>query len=250
MNRLAVPSLAVLLLASIAGGAPTAKRPIRIMVDAGHGGRDLGASGHFGTVEKDITLRISELVRRALQRHAALSADALDVRLTRDKDVFLPLRERARAANDWQADLFVSIHANSSDYAKAHGFEVYFLNGGQIDADVKRLVKQENDEPLNPGVLSILSDAEVNLHVNESSRFAETVFQAMSLSLRPNGRGVHQAPFTVLSGTRMPALLIEVGYLTNRDEAQKLKKGSYLKRIANAIGGGVIEFASQLRKVL
>jgi N-acetylmuramoyl-L-alanine amidase len=226
---------------------PRPRRPIRVVVDAGHGGKDLGAAGG-GLVEKALTLRISELVTRSLDRYQRRNDFPLEIRMSRDADVFLPLRERARFANDWAADLFVSIHANSSEFVRARGFEVYFLDQNAADSPAAaRLAAAEGGVALNPGVLSMLSDAQTALHVDESSRFAETVFQSMSLSLRPNGRGVHQAPFTVLSGTQMPSLLIEVGYLTNPDDARKLNKGTYLKRIANAISAGIVEFAMHLR---
>ncbi len=227
---------------------------VRVMIDPGHGGRDYGAHGMHGILEKSLCLHLSQLVRRQLELQGKLRDVAIDVTLTRDNDTFLPLKERARAANDWGADLFVSIHGNSADVPAAHGFEVYFLSASSTDLAAKKLARLENEHdgaeqaPLRADVLSILSDAQATNHVEESSRFAETVFGSVSRVFHPNGRGVRQAPFSVLSGTSMPALLIEVGYLTHRDEAKKLTKGPYLKRLAGAISNGIIEFATQKRK--
>lgn len=228
-------------------------KTFKVMVDIGHGGHDNGAPGHFGTIEKEICLRIGMTAKGRLERAAKLADFPIEVRLSRDSDRFIPLRERAREANHWGADLFVSIHANSSPVAKAKGFEVYFLSNEATDAEATRVAKQENMEgpaqPLSNGVLSILSDLQTNTHILESSRFAEAVYAALSERLRPNGKGVRQAPFSVLSGTQMPALLIEVGYLTNEQEAELLTKKAYQNRIASSLADGVLDFALRLRRL-
>lgn len=224
------------------------KRVLRILLDAGHGGKDLGATpGLNPLIEKDLTLRVTELVRKALERYSRLNDFPLEVQLSRSEDEFVALRERVRVANDWPADLFVSLHANSSNYARARGFEVYFINEGETE-ERPRVASLDNHAGLPPSVISILNDEQQTVHVNESSLFAESIFQAMSLSVRPHRRGVHQAPFTVLHGTQMPAVLIEMGYLTNKDDATKLTKAPYLKRLAGAISSGIVEFATHLHK--
>lgn len=228
-------------------------RVFRVVVDAGHGGRDLGATG-YGVLEKDLCLKIARLVRRQLERYRNLRDLPLEVKLSRDSDNFIPLDERVRIANEWNADLFVSIHGNASEFPRARGFEVYFLNAEASDAKAKSLARFENESegsgPLEPRVLSILADVQVTQHVSESSRFAETIYSSLSQRFRANGRGVRQAPFKVLHGTAMPAVLVEVGYLTNVDEAKRLRKGPYLKRLAGAISTGIIDFAQNLRKLI
>ncbi len=225
----------------------------RVLVDVGHGGHDFGAPGHFGILEKDLCLKIATLVKSRLDRLANLADFPIDVRLSRESDGFIPLRERVKTANQWQADLFISIHANSSPVTRARGFEVYFLSNEASDADASRIARQENGEgilrTLSKGVMSILSDVKNNTHILESSRFAEVVYSSLATKLRPNGKGVRQAPFTVLQGTQMPALLIEVGYLTNAEEAATLAKTSYQQRVATGISEGVLEFAQRMRRL-
>jgi N-acetylmuramoyl-L-alanine amidase len=232
--------------------APVGPRRFKVLIDVGHGGYDFGAPGFFGILEKDLCLRIARKTKSRLERAAKLADFPMDVELSRGDDHFIPLRERARRANEWIADLFISIHANSSPVARARGFEVYFLSHEASDADASRIAKQENGdakENLSNGVLSILSDLKTNTHILESSRFAESVYASLASILRPNGKGVRQAPFTVLSGTQMPALLIEVGYLTNPEEADALSKTSYQHRIAGGVAEGVLNFALQMRRL-
>jgi N-acetylmuramoyl-L-alanine amidase len=230
-----------------------AAKPFRVMVDAGHGGHDYGAPGTFGAAEKEICLRIAANVKSRLERAANLADFPMEVQLSRSTDHFIALRDRVRQANDWGADLFVSVHANSSPVPRARGFEVYFLSNEATDAEASRVARQENAEaasaPLSPGILSILSDLKTNSHILESSRFAENVYGSLASLLRPNGKGVRQAPFTVLSGTQMPALLIEVGYLTNAEEALALGRSSYQHRIASGISDGVLSFALRMRRL-
>ncbi len=225
----------------------------RVLVDVGHGGHDFGAPGHFGILEKDLCLKIAGQVKARLERLAKLADFPLDVRLSRESDGFIALRERVKTANEWNADLFISIHANSSPVPRARGFEVYFLSNEASDADASRIARLENGDgiiqSLSKGVMSILSDVKNNTHILESSRFAEAVYSSLAVRLRPNGKGVRQAPFTVLQGTQMPALLIEVGYLTNAEEAATLAKNTYQQRIATGISEGVLEFAQRMRRL-
>jgi N-acetylmuramoyl-L-alanine amidase len=229
------------------------ERKLRIVIDAGHGGRDMGAAG-YSIFEKNLCLRISRLVKGQLERSGKIHDLSLEVLLSRSTDDFVALGERVRIANDWNADIFVSIHGNASEFPRARGFEVYFLNAEASDADARSLARFENgaqgSTPLKSDVLSILSDVQVTQHVSESSRLAETIFSSLSRHVHANGRGVRQAPFKVLHGTTMPAVLVEVGYLTNYGESQKLSKPLYLKRLASAISGGIIEFATSMKKVI
>jgi N-acetylmuramoyl-L-alanine amidase len=232
---------------------PIESKRFRVLVDVGHGGHDDGAPGPNGILEKHICLKIASEVRSRLERVSRLSDFPIDVKLSRENDAFLSLKDRVKDANTWGADLFVSIHANSSPVPRARGFEVYFLANEATDAEATRLARLENGDAgvrsLSHGVRSILSDLTTNAHILESSRFAETVYSALAERLRPNGRGVRQAPFAVLSGTQMPALLIEVGYLTNQEEASALARSSYQNRIAGSIAEGVLDFALRTRKL-
>jgi len=233
--------------------AAVRKRKLRIVVDAGHGGRDMGAVG-YRIYEKNLCLRIARLVKRQLERSGKLRNFPLEVVLSREDDTFIPLGERVRIANDWNADIFVSVHGNASEFPRVRGFEVYFLNAEASDADARTVARFENGAPsgtpIKADVLSILTDVQVTQHVAESSDLAETIFASLSRHVQANGRGVRQAPFKVLHGTKMPAALVEVGYLTNYHESQNLNKSLYLKRLANAISSGIIEYATSLKKVI
>jgi N-acetylmuramoyl-L-alanine amidase len=228
-------------------------KSLRVMIDAGHGGKDMGAPGHHSTFEKEICLKIAHHVRRELERMKNLGDLPIEVMLTRENDSFIPLKDRVRAANDWGADLFVSIHANSSPLPRVRGFEVYFLSTEGSDEDARRLALIENAGapamPTKASVLSILSDVQTNKHIEESSHFAEGMFSAISRRILSSGRGVRQGPFTVLAGTSMPSVLVEVGYLTHKEESSFLAKDSYLKRLANAISTGIVEFAVKKKRI-
>jgi N-acetylmuramoyl-L-alanine amidase len=229
-----------------------AEKKIRIVVDPGHGGKDQGAQGYHGALEKEICLKVAKQVRREIERYSKTQGVPIEIKLSRDGDDFIPLRERAKLANTWGADLFVSVHANSSPVPKAKGFEVYFLSPEATDEQASKLARLENQAPPAPvsaQVISILSDATTQYHVAESSQLAETMFSSVSQKIASNGRGVRQAPFTVLHGTNMPAVLVEIGYVTNLEESKNLMKDSYLKKVASAITGGIVEFATRTKKV-
>lgn len=227
---------------------------IKILIDAGHGGKDLGAQGLFRISEKALALKMSQFVAREIEKQTKRTPldRPVEVELTRDSDTYIPLKERVQTANSRGADLFVSIHANSSPVTKARGFEVYFLNSEATDEEATKLARVENAEhekPLNAGVFSILSDVQANQHINESSLFAETLFSNISTKALSRARAVRQGPFTVLHGTTMPAVLIEVGYITNGEDAANLTKDNYLKRLAGAISSGIIEFALKRKRI-
>lgn len=225
-------------------------RAVRIVIDAGHGGHDWGAGGFYGLLEKEISLKTAFLLQRQIERQAKLRDVPVDVRLTRTDDQFISLKDRVALANQWRADAFISVHANSAPSPKLSGFEVYFQSPEATDDHSSRVAYVENQmsgRRVESDVLSILKDAQATVQIQQSSDFAERVYSSMSKALRPNIRGVRQAPFTVLSGAEMPALLIEVGYVTHKSEAESLTKHHYLKRIASAISSGVFDYISLLR---
>lgn len=225
---------------------------LKIMLDPGHGGKDDGAAGRNGIREKFVALSLAKKVKRELERLAKHQGYGIQIELTRKEDVFIPLKERVRIANDWGADVFVSIHLNSSPVPKARGFEVYFLSPEASDPETERLALKESEGQLpihKSDVLNIISDVRTTFHTQESAAFAEEMFSAISKSVLSNGRGVRQGPFTVLHGTNMPAILVEVGYVTHVQEALLLTKDPYLKRLASAISSGIIDYGLRTKKL-
>lgn len=222
------------------------RRPFKVVLDPGHGGHEWGAPGHFGLMEKTISLRSAFLLRREIERNAKLLDLPVVVRLTRTDDVFLSLKDRVALANQEHADILVSLHANSAPSRTLRGFEVYFSSNEATDDHSTRVAHLENQ--LTPGtrldntVLGMLKDAQASLQIQQSSELASKVYQSMSRALRSNIRGVRQAPFTVLAGAEMPALLIEIGYLSHEGDAQLLSKPAYLKKAAQSISQGIFAY--------
>lgn len=221
--------------------------PLRtIVLDAGHGGHDPGAQGPTGLQEKELALDVTRRVARHL-------ADRLDVkiRLSRDGDYFVPLRDRTSFANKERADLFVSIHGNAHREAANEGVETYFLSSEATDSAARHVAALENsvvqlETPASRGkmdiVKTILWDLAQSQFQLESSRLAETVQDSMTRSLRIPSRGVKQAGFYVLGGAAMPAVLVEIGFVTNPREEKKLKDARYRDDIARAIVEGLAEY--------
>ncbi len=219
----------------------------RIVIDPGHGGRDPGAIGPSGVMEKDVVLKVAKRLRKKLERRG------YKVFLTRERDIYLPLEERTAIANTKKADLFVSIHANASRKRGARGIETYILNFPS-DEEAMELAARENAVSTKrlTDLQIILFDLMLNAKVNESSRLAHHVQQSMSHSLNhgkssPRDRGVKQAPFYVLMGARMPAILAEVSFISNRREERRLKSRKHLDKIAAAIAEGLNGYVEETR---
>jgi N-acetylmuramoyl-L-alanine amidase len=219
----------------------------RIVIDPGHGGHDPGAIGPSGLKEKDVVLKIAKRLRKELDKRG------YKVFLTRDRDIYLPLEERTAIANTKKADLFLSIHANASRKRGARGIETYILNFPS-DEEAMELAARENAISTKrlTDLQIILYDLMLNAKVNESSRLAHHVQQSLNNSL--NGRksshrdrGVKQAPFYVLMGARMPAILAEVSFISNRSEERRLKSRRHLDKIANAIAEGLNGYIEETR---
>jgi N-acetylmuramoyl-L-alanine amidase len=221
--------------------------PLKLIVlDAGHGGHDPGAKGPGGVLEKDVVL---DVTRRA----ARMIEDGLGVKvvLTRSTDVFVPLRERTNFANKQRADLFVSIHANAHPRAVSEGVETYFLSSEATDNESRQIAAIENgvvqlETPQSRQktdlLKSILWDMAQSEFQQESSFLAETVLDSMTQSLHLVNRGVKQAGFYVLGGAAMPAVLIEIGFLTNPKEEKKLASPEHREAIARAIYTSLAEY--------
>ncbi len=229
--------------------ARQAATPLRtIVLDAGHGGHDSGAIGPGGLMEKELVLEVTRRVARLLE-------DRLNVKvlLSRDADHFVTLKDRTSFANRERADLFVSIHANAHRVVASEGVEVYFLSSEATDNAARQLASAENSvvqlEKSASGragrseiVRTMLWDLAQAEFQTESSRLAETVLDSMSQSLRIPNRGVKQAGFYVLGGAAMPAILVEIGFVTNPKEERRLKDPKYRDEIARAIFSGLADY--------
>jgi N-acetylmuramoyl-L-alanine amidase len=221
--------------------------PLRtIVIDAGHGGHDSGAVGPTGVQEKEVVLDVTRRVAKKLE--AGLGVKVV---MSRDSDVFVPLRDRTNFANKQRADLFVSIHANAHPQSVSEGVETYFLSSEASDSGARQVAAIENgvvqlESPASRQrgdvLKSILWDLAQSEFQEESSFMAETVLDSMSKSLNLVNRGVKQAGFYVLGGAAMPAILIEIGFLTNRKEERKLATPEHREAIARAIYSGLAEY--------
>ena len=217
----------------------------RIVVDAGHGGKDPGT--HAGSLrEKDIVLDIARKVRDEL------TAAGFEVIMTRDRDVFVPLEKRAFIANDSGADLFLSIHANAARSHRAQGLETFYLN--LADSPEAEEVAARENATANVRMADmpkLIEQIMNNNRIDESRELAGAMQQAMSRRVlgkvdHPLNRGVKTAGFHVLLGAKMPAILVEVGFVSNRTEAKLLRTESHRKKLATAIAEGVEFYLTQL----
>jgi len=212
----------------------------RIIIDAGHGGKDPGAVGRKGMKEKDIVLKLARILAEKVR-------DNLDCQpvLTRGTDVFLPLEKRTAMANIEKADLFISLHVNAHRYTNVQGLETYFLNIA-LDEDSMNLAARENATSTKniSDLQVILNGLMLNTKIHESSRLAEFVHRGLMSEVsggykQVKNRGVRQAPFYVLIGAEMPAVLVEIGYITNPVECKRLGSDAYLTRVASGIAAGI-----------
>ncbi|WP_207260813.1 N-acetylmuramoyl-L-alanine amidase [Desulfovibrio sp. Huiquan2017] len=217
-----------------------------IMIDAGHGGKDPGAMAN-GLREKDINLRFAKLLGGKLKRKG------FQIIYTRDTDVFIPLEKRTAMANAQKADLFLSIHCNANHSSKVHGLETYSLNLAKTDAAV-RIAAREN--AVDPRAISdlqfILTDLMVNSKIKESRDLASDVQTNTIKRVRKayplKNKGTREAPFYVLMGAKMPSVLVEIGYITNKTEAARLRSDKYLDHLANGIVDGILAYKSQIER--
>ena len=220
----------------------------RIVIDAGHGGHDPGATGK-GVTESELVLDVALRLEKLLQK-----APGVEVILTRRTDEFIALQERTAIANREGADLFLSIHANASSNAQARGVETYFLNFAN-NLSAAAVAARENAASGQPmGALPDIVKA-IALHnkLDESRDFATQIQRTMFERLRATNAsirdlGVKQAPFVVLIGAAMPSVLAEIAFVTNPQEAKLLKGGPYRQRIAEALFNAIRSYQSSLKK--
>ncbi len=218
-----------------------------IVIDPGHGGHDFGAPGYIkGTHEKDIVLQLAKNLTRKIK-----NTINCNVILTRETDRFLTLEERTAIANTKNADLFISIHTNASRDNRAYGIETYFLNLATDDESIMVAAKENATSTKNISDLqSILIDLMQNAKINESSRLATHVQDSMFHSLREQynrikSKGVKQAPFYVLLGAQMPAVLIETAFISNESECKRLIDPTYQERLCDSILYGIRNYIKE-----
>lgn len=217
-----------------------------IVLDPGHGGDETGAIGSSGTAEKDLTLMVARSLRRELERRLPVR-----VVLTRDRDLELPLDNRTAIANQNRADLFISLHFNSTFGPRAHGAETFFLSREASDqlaaaaAEAENLV-DEGQADAEVDLKMILWDLAQSYHLAESQRFANLVQEELNVTLGLRDRGVKQAPFRVLMGANMPAVLVELGFLSNPEEESKLQSPLYRAELVDALVRATSRFKVQI----
>ncbi len=238
---------------------------LRIVVDAGHGGWDLGTVGRRGLLEKDLVLEIAQRLGKLLE-----SRLGMEVIYTRQDDNYIPLDERASIANQAQADLFVSVHANYSDLPSARGVETYYTNffsapgskeAGSKEAGPKEAGLKDVDTRASmtasgakPAVTASLSGADLHERIEQSRRLAASVQRSLygTLSVQNPGlrdRGIKEAGFVVLTESAMPGILAEVSFVSSPTDEQKLRSDGYREQIAEALYKGIARYAASSKGV-
>ena len=219
----------------------------RVVIDAGHGGHDAGTHGVSGLLEKDVVLdvalRLGTLLRERL---------GSDVVYTRSDDTYIPLEERTQIANDHKADLFLSIHANSSPFKMVGGVETYYLNFTTTKTSLDLAAKENAGSQSSIFDLKdVLAKIAMKDKIDESREFANSLQTSLyAVSAKSNAavknRGIKKAPFVVLIGASMPSVLAEIGFLTNATDEALLKKPEHRQKIAEALYKGVASYADTL----
>ncbi len=217
----------------------------KIVIDPGHGGHDYGTIGPSGLAEKDLALDVSLRLGKLIEER--LSSQVI---YTRDDDTFVPLENRTALANQQQADLFVSIHANSSRNRSASGVETFFLGiASSRDQETLDVVARENaySERSLHDLQDVIKKITLNEKVEESKEFAADIQKAMAghaaqLNRYARNRGVKKAHFIVLIGANMPSILTEISFLSNPNDEKLLKKPEYRQKIAEALYSGIFNY--------
>jgi len=219
----------------------------RVVIDPGHGGKDPGCFSKGGVKEKDIVLNLARILADKLKQQLGLEAI-----LTRNRDVFISLEKRTAFANVKKADLFVSLHINAHKLRNVHGLETYFLNMA-TDERAVMVAARENatSEKHISDLQKILNDLMLNTKINESSRLAHEVQKGMVSRIKKRYKkvkslGVKQAPFYVLIGAEMPAVLVETGFITNAGERKRLQSKKYLETLSDGIVAGVKAYVESI----
>lgn len=222
------------------------KRPVieTICIDPGHGGSDLGAVGSSKSAEKDVTFKVGKKLRQLI-----MSRLGLNVIMTREDDTEVSLNSRVSIANNNKAQVFVSIHVNSSFRKSARGSETYYVSLKATDQEAFQLSQKENKvfDELNEvteddELKMILWDMAQSEYIKESSKLAEFIQEELNILLVTRNRGVKQAPFRVLMRAAMPAVLVEIAFLSNPIEENKLQEEAFLDNVADALYTGISKY--------
>jgi N-acetylmuramoyl-L-alanine amidase len=221
----------------------------RVVIDPGHGGHDQGTHSKAGMLEKDLVLDISNRLAEMLRTRMGT-----EVVMTRSDDTFLSLEERTRLANDAKADLFLSIHANSSPVKSVAGVETFYLNfsTGRDDLDLATRENAASQSSISD-LKEVVSKIAMRAKVDESREFALRIQKSLqTTAVKQNkeakDRGVKRAPFVVLIGADMPSVLAEIGFLSNSRDEALLKGPEHRDRIAEALFNGIAGYADSLSK--
>jgi N-acetylmuramoyl-L-alanine amidase len=219
-----------------------------VVIDPGHGGEELGAQGPRGTLEKEITLAVSRRLRTLIESRLGMR-----VFLTREDDRTISHDDRSAFANNHQADLFLSIHANAAVRPHVKGAEVYYLSVERADAEAR---KRAEDQALTLPELGggsraidlILWETAQARHLEQSAGLAAAIEGSLRARVEMSPRAVQQAPFRVLVGANMPAALVEIGYVSNPQQEQQLASADYQTRVAEALLDAIVKFRTQLER--
>jgi N-acetylmuramoyl-L-alanine amidase len=258
-ERVAIPAAQTPVVPQVAAAPPAAAMPARrgaplrppgkrvVVIDPGHGGQDPGAIGASGTYEKTVTLQVSRDIKRQLE-----ATGRYRVHLTRDRDVFLRLRERVQKARDWKAELFISVHADSIGASDLRGASIYTLSDTASDAEAAALAARENRADIIVGVdlsqesrevANILIDLAQRETMNRSASFAHVLVRELGREIRLQAVKPHRfAGFAVLKAPDVPAVLLELGYLSNRQDETLLKQPAHRRRVAVGVQRAVDAF--------
>ena len=215
---------------------------VRIVIDPGHGGRDTGTTGPAGLKEKDLCMDIALRLGRIIKQRLP----SVEVIFTRTNDTFIPLEERTYIANDIKADLFLSIHANSSPYPAARGIETYYLDLAE-STEVMELAARENATAQGPDRLERMKKTGLGEKIEESRMLAEDLQESLNRFVQRSASGlesrrVRRAPFVVLAGANMPSVLTEIAFPSNPSDEQLLRKGEYCERLAEGLFQGLANY--------
>ncbi len=213
-----------------------------VVIDPGHGGKDPGCVNRWGAREKEINLKVALLLKEMIQKEGIYQ-----VYLTREDDRKLSLSERAERANKFPANrtLFISLHCNSSPNGKGEGVETYVFDLEASDKFAEQVAARENAEETVDPLKFILNDLRHRSCAPYNDLAARSVQNVLVRTLKAGDRKVRKAPLKVLADVKMPAILIEMGFLSNRSEQRKLRTPSYQKLIAEAIYAGIKSFAQE-----
>ncbi|HWQ53340.1 MAG TPA: N-acetylmuramoyl-L-alanine amidase, partial [Bryobacteraceae bacterium] len=219
----------------------------RVVIDPGHGGHDQGTTGPRGLIEKDLVLDIAKRLGKRLEQELGC-----EVVYTRSDDTFVPLEARTALANEKRADLFISLHANSSKYPRIAGVETFYLNftNSRDAMDVAARENASSDKNISE-LQDLLQRIARQDKIEESKELAtriQTTLFSFSSKYSPGirNRGVKKAPFIVLVGATMPSVLVEIGFLSNSREESLLKRPEHRQRVAEAVQLGISRYARGL----